>query len=118
MTLTEADVISATKDGNTYTITLKNTADPQKDGKNAMHHATNDFITESQVKSAISSLTDKIKVESAKVNYYDIKFVATIENGTLKSLTMNYKADATMKLKVGVAIDGAGSMEVKTTYTF
>ena len=118
MTLTEADIATATKDGNTYTITLAKIADPQKDGKNAMHHATNDFITESQVKTAIGGITDAITVESAKVNYYDIKFVATIENGTLKSLTMNYKADAVMKLKVAMTIDGTGSMEVKTTYTF
>lgn len=118
MTLTEADLATATKDGNTYTFTLAKIADPQKDGKNAMHHATNDFITESQVKTAIGSITDAITVESAKVNYYDIKFVATIENGTLKNLTMNYKADAVMKLKVAMTIDGTGSMEVKTTYTF
>ncbi len=118
MTLTEADIATATKDGNTYTITLAKIADPQKDGKNAMHHATNDFITESQVKTAIGGITDAITVESAKVNYYDIKFVATIENGTLKSLTMNYKADAVMKLKVAMSIDGSGSMDVKTTYTF
>ena len=118
MALTEADIASASKEGNTYTITLNKTADPQKDGKNAMHHATNDFITESQVKSAIGGLTTAITVESAKVNYYDIKLVATIENGTLKSLTMNYKADAVMKLKIALTIDGTGSMDVKTTYTF
>ena len=118
MALTEADIDVASKEGNTYTITLKNTADPQKDNGNAMHHATNDFITESQVKSAIGGLTSAITVESAKVSYYDIKFVATIENGTLKSLTMNYKADAVMKLKVALTIDGSGSMDVKTTYTF
>ncbi len=118
MALTEADIASATKDGNTYTITLAKIADPQKDGKNAMHHATNDFITESQVKTAIGSLTTAITVESANVSYYDIKFVATIENGTLKNLTMNYKADAAMKLKVAMTIDGSGSMEVKTTYKF
>ena len=118
MALTEADIASASKEGNTYTITLNKTADPQKDGKNAMHHATNDFITESQVKSAIGGLTTAITVESAKVNYYDIKLVATIENGTLKSLTMNYKADAVMKLKIALTIDGTGSMDVKTTYKF
>ena len=118
MALTEADIATASKDGNTYTITLNKTADPQKDNGNAMHHATNDFITESQVKSAIGGLTTAITVESAKVNYYDIKFVATIENGTLKSLTMNYKADAVMKLKIALTIDGTGSMDVKTTYTF
>ncbi len=118
MTLTEADIATATKDGNTYTITLAKIADPQKDGKNAMHHATNDFITESQVKTAIGGLTTAITVESANVTYYNIKFVATIENGTLKSLTMNYQADAVMKLKVAMTIDGSGSMDVKTTYTF
>ena len=118
MALTEADIATASKDGNTYTITLNKTADPQKDNGNAMHHATNDFITESQVKSAIGALTTAITVESAKVNYYDIKFVATIENGTLKALTMTYKADAALKLKVAMTIDGSGSMDVKTTYTF
>ncbi len=116
--LTANDLASATKNGNVYTFTLANIKDPQKDGKNAMHKATNDFITESQVKSAIGSITDAITVNSANVSYYNIKFVATIENGTLKSLTMSYKADAVMKLKVALSIDGSGSMEVNTTYTF
>ncbi len=116
--LTANDLASATKNGNVYTFTLANIKDPQKDGKNAMHKATNDFITESQVKSAIGSITDAITVNSANVSYYNIKFVATIENGTLKSLTMSYKADAVMKLKVALSIDGSGSMEVNTVYTF
>lgn len=118
MTLTEADISAATQNGNVYSFVLVKTADPQKDGNNAMHHATNDFITESQVKSAIGGLTTAITVESAKVNYYDIKFVATIEDGTLKSLEMSYKADAALVLKVALKIDGKGSMDVNTVYTF
>lgn len=118
MSLTEADISAASQNGNVYTFTIVKTNDPQKDNGNAMHHATNDFITESQVKSAIGGLTTAITVESAKVNYYDIKFVATIENGTLKNLEMTYKADAALVLKVALKIDGKGSMDVKTVYTF
>ncbi len=118
MNLSANDIADASVQGNVYTFTLANIKDPQKDNKNAMHKATNDFITESQVKSAIGSITDAITVNSANVSYYNIKFVATIENGTLKSLTMSYKADAVMKLKVALSIDGSGSMEVNTTYTF
>lgn len=116
--LSASDLASASVNGNVYTFTLANIADPQKDNKNPMHKATNDFITETQVKTAIGSITDAITVESAKVNYYSISFKATIENGNLKQLDMSYKADAVMKLKVAVAIDGSGSMEVNTTYKF
>lgn len=116
--LSASDLASANVNGNVYTFAIANIADPQKDNKNAMHKATNDFITESQVKTAIGNITTAITVESAKVNYYDILFTATIENGNLKQLTMSYKADAVMKLKVLASIDGKGSMEVNTTYKF
>lgn len=116
--LSASDLASASVNGNVYTFTLANIADPQKDNKNPMHKATNDFITETQVKTAIGGITDAITVESAKVNYYSISFKATIENGNLKQLDMSYKADAVMKLKVALAIDGTGSMEVNTTYKF
>ncbi len=118
MNLSASDISNAKIEGNVYTFALAKIKDPQKDGNNAMHKATNDFITETQVQTAIGSLTDAIKVESANVSYNSILFVATIENGNLKNLKMSYKADAVMKLKVGVAIDGSGSMEVNTTYTF
>lgn len=116
--LSASDLASASVNGNVYTFTLANIADPQKDNKNPMHKATNDFITESQVKTAIGNITTAITVESAKVNYYSISFKATIENGNLKQLDMSYKADAVMKLKVLATIDGTGSMEVNTTYKF
>lgn len=119
MTLTEADLATATIDGNTYTFTLANISNPQKDKKNAMHHATNDFITEQQVKDGVASVAGSvITVQSADVKYYDIKFVATMDNGTLKKLVMTYKFDATMNLKVAVEMNGAGGAEVKTVYTF
>ena len=116
--LSASDLASASVNGNVYTFTIANLSNPQKDGKNSMHKATNDFITETQVKTAIGNLTDAITVESVTASYYDITFTATIENGNLKQLDMNYKADAVMKLKVLVAIDGNGSIEVNTTYKF
>lgn len=118
MNLSAGDISNAKIEGNVYTFALAKIADPQKDGNNAMHKATNDFITEEQVKTAIGSLTSAITVESANVSYNSILFVATIEDGNLKNLKMSYKADAKMKLKVGMAIDGSGSMVVNTTYTF
>ena len=118
MKLSASDIENVKINGNVYTFALAKISDPQKDNSNSMHRATNDFITETQVKTAISSLTNKITVESANVSYYSILFVATIEDGTLKNLTMSYKADAVMKLKILASIDGTGSMEVNTTYTF
>ena len=119
MKLSASDIENVKISDNVYTFSLAKIADPQKDNSNPMHKATNDFITESQVQTAISSLTDAIKVESANVSYYSILFVATMDDsGNLKKLEMSYKADAVMKLKVGVAIDGSGSMEVNTVYNF
>ncbi len=118
MNLSASDIDKVKIDGNVYTFSLANIKDPQKDNGNSMHKATNDFITESQVKTAIGGITTAITVQSANVSYYNILFVATIENGNLKNLTMSYKADAVMKLKVAMTIDGSGSMEVNTTYKF
>ena len=119
MKLSASDIDNVKISGNVYTFSLAKIADPQKDNSNPMHKATNDFITETQVQTAIGSLTDAIKVESANVSYYSILFVATMDDsGNLKKLEMSYKADAVMKLKVGVAIDGSGSMEVNTVYNF
>ncbi len=119
MKLSASDISNVKIDGNVYTFALANIADPQKDNSNSMHKATNDFITESQVQTAIGSLTDAIKVESANVSYYSILFVATMDDGgNLKKLEMSYKADAKMVLKLLAKIDGSGSMEVNTVYNF
>lgn len=118
MKLSASDIANVKISGDVYTFSIANIADPQKDNSNSMHKATNDFITESQVQTAIGGLTDAITVESANVSYYNILFVATMENGNLKKLEMSYKADAVMKLKVAMTIDGSGSMEVNTVYNF
>ena len=60
MTLTAADIKSATANGNKYVVKLGNFANPQKDGKNAMSRATNDFFTHQEVVDGITSITTLI----------------------------------------------------------
>lgn len=115
--LTESDVTNCKVNGNTYTLTLKNCSNPQKDGSNALNHVTNDFITLSEVQKgvadALGSLSFLLKVKSANVEFSKITVVAEIDNGNLKSVQISYFMDV-KSLELSVATGkGAGNVECK-----
>ena len=117
MTLTAADVKSATANGNKYVVTLGNFANPQKDGKNGMSRATNDFFTHQEVVDGITSLTSAIKVDSTDVQYTNVTLTATVDGDNLKTLEISYGFSAKMVLKVGISITGTGKATNKIAYT-
>lgn len=120
MTIQEADVKNAKVDGNVYMVQLVDCADPQKDGKNAMHHATNDFITYTEVNTSITNeVGSAVQVKpSSKVNYNNMIVKATIENGNLTKLEYSYGFSASLDISVAIFnVTGTGAAETKATYT-
>lgn len=116
--LTEADVVKFDQSGNTYKFQLSTCDNPQKDGGNALHRATNDFITQTEVADDISKAISVIKVNSSDIQYTDIVIVAEIKDGKLASLSLNYLMDVkTLDLKVIITnVVGNGKGRVEEVY--
>ena len=117
MSLTAADIKDASANGNKYTVKLGNFSNPQKDGKNAMSRATNDYFIHQEVVDGIAGLTTAIKVDSTDVQYTDVTLVAVADGDNLKSLEISYGFSAKMVLKVGISITGTGKATNKIVYT-
>jgi hypothetical protein len=119
MSLTAADIKSATANGNKYTVVISDCANPQKDGKNALSRATNDFFTHQEVVDGIAATAGSlIKVESTDVQYTGITITATVDGDTLKTLNISYTFAAKLSLKaLGAGINGKGKATNSITYT-
>ena len=122
MELTEGDVKQYQVDGNKYMFQLNACTNPQKDGSNALHHATNDFITFGEVNESIAgalgegivTVTDK-----SQIKYSSIVIVATIENGTLTNLELSYALTVNpLDLSVKItSVKGTGAGKMSATYS-
>ena len=117
MTLTAADVKEASANGNKYTIKLGNFSNPQKDGKNAMSRATNDFFIHQEVVDGIAGFTTAIKVNSTDIQFTNVTLTAVVDGDNLKTLEISYGFSAKMALKAVVTINGQGKATNKITYT-
>lgn len=118
MTLTENDIAQFVQTGNVYKFQLNTCDNPQKDGGNALHRVTNDFVTHDEVKTDVSNAISIIKVESTEVQFSEIVIVAEIKDGKLTSLSLNYLMDVkSLNLKVTLAsVAGTGKGRVEETY--
>ena len=122
MELTEGDVKQYQVDGNKYMFQLNACTNPQKDGSNALHHATNDFITFEEVNTSIAealgegivTVTDK-----SQIKYSSIVIVATIENGSLTNLELSYALSVNpLDLSVKItSVKGTGAGKMSATYS-
>ncbi len=121
--LTEGDVMQYKVDGNKYMFQLNACNNPQKDGKNALHHVTNDFITLTEVQEgvagALGSAGNLLKVESCDVDFTAIVVTAVIEGGNLKSVTISYSMNVkALNLKATLLpITGKGAGDMICTYS-
>lgn len=119
MNLTEADVTSFSVNGNKYTITVKDCTNPN--ASSAMAHATNDYITYSEVnKSIANEVGSAIKVveNESSANYKKITFTATIVDGKMTAFEYSYSFDATLKLKLTlIPATGTGSASITNKFT-
>lgn len=117
MALTSADILAATVSGNTYKVQISNCSNPQKDGKNALSRATNDFFTHQEAADGIAGFTNAITLKSTDVQYTGIVLTAVVNGDALKTLEISYTLATTMTLQAGLSIKGTGKATNKITYT-
>lgn len=121
--LTEADIKEMKVSGNTYTLQLNACKTPQKDGKNALNHVTNDFITKDEVAKGVAdglgSLGNLVTINELDVDYTSILVTAVVENNAVKSVKISYTMTVNaLKLKaMGIGITGVGSGKMECSYT-
>ena len=82
--LQASDLKNLKVDGNTYTFEVENASSPQTDKSTAMSRLTNDILTQDQVSTEIKNFVSAANVNSAAIEYSNIKATVVIEDGTLK----------------------------------
>ena len=120
--LTEADVVKAEVNGNTYKLYLKDCNRPQKDGSNALNRVTNDFITCDEVNKGLADAGagSLVKANDIDVTFKSIVVTAEIADGKLVKYDITYTMDVTnMNLKAlgMVTVTGSGAGIMKCSYT-
>ena len=106
-------------DGNTYTFEVENATSPQTDKSTAMSRLTNDILTQSMVDSEIKNFISAAKINSATIEYTNIKATVVIEDGNLKEFKYSYDGNvAELNIKVSfISVSGKGAMHVDAAYT-
>lgn len=106
-------------DGNTYTFEVENATSPQTDKSTAMSRLTNDILTQSMVDSEIKNFISAAKINSATIEYTNIKATVVIEDGNLKEFKYSYDGNvAELNIKVSfISVSGKGAMHVDGAYT-
>ena len=117
--LQASDLKNLKVDGNTYTIEVENATSPQTDKSTAMSRLTNDILTQSMVDSEIKNFISAAKINSATIEYTNIKATVVIEDGNLKEFKYSYDGNvAELNIKVAfISVNGKGAMHVDGAYT-
>ena len=117
--LQASDLKNLKVDGNTYTFEVENASSPQTDKSTAMSRLTNDILTQDQVSTEIKNFVSAANVNSAAIEYSNIKATVVIEDGTLKEFKYSYDGNVTdLNIKIAiVSVNGKGAMHVDGAYT-
>ena len=117
--LQASDLKNLKVDGNTYTFEVENATSPQTDKSTAMSRLTNDILTQSMVDSEIKNFISVAKINSATIEYTNIKATVVIEDGNLKEFKYSYDGNvAELNIKVSfISASGKGAMHVDGAYT-
>ena len=117
--LQASDLKNLKVDGNTYTFEVENANSPQTDKSTAMSRLTNDILTQDQVSTEIKNFVSAANVNSAAIEYSNIKATVVIEDGTLKEFKYSYDGKVTeLNIKIAiVSVNGKGAMHVDGAYT-
>ena len=117
--LQASDLKNLKVDGNTYTFEVENASSPQTDKSTAMSRLTNDILTQDQVSTEIKNFVSAANVNSAAIEYSNIKATVVIEDGTLKEFKYSYDGKVTeLNIKIAiVSVNGKGAMHVDGAYT-
>lgn len=122
MSLDETSVKDFIQEADVYKFQLNACNDPKKDGGNALHRVTDDFITHEEVsqgiKDGLGGLSSLLSLENSKVTFSNITVFATIKGGKLTSLEISYDFVAELNLKATiVGINGNGKAKTKIVYS-
>ena len=100
-------------------LEIENASSPQHDKSTAMSRFTNDFLTQDEISSEIKGFISAASVNSAAIEYSNIKATVVIEDGTLKEFKYSYDGNvAELNIKVAiVSVNGKGAMHVDAAYT-
>ena len=117
--LQASDLKNLKVDGNTYTFEVENASSPQTDKSTAMSRLTNDILTQDQVSTEIKNFVSAANVNSAAIEYSNIKATVVIEDGTLEEFKYSYDGKVTeLNIKIAiVSVNGKGAMHVEGAYT-
>ena len=117
--LQASDLKNLKVDGNTYTFEVENASSPQTDKSTAMSRLTNDILTQDQVSTEIKNFVSAANVNSAAIEYSNIKATVVIEDGTIKEFKYSYDGKVTeLNIKIAiVSVNGKGAMHVEGAYT-
>ena len=117
--LQASDLKNLKVDGNTYTFEVENASSPQTDKSTAMSRLTNDILTQDQVSTEIKNFVSAANLNSAAIEYSNIKATVVIEDGTLKEFKYSYDGKVTeLNIKIAiVSVNGKGAMHVEGAYT-
>ncbi|HAQ28794.1 MAG TPA: hypothetical protein DCQ76_03435 [Ruminococcaceae bacterium] len=117
--LQAGDLKNLKVDGNTYTFEVENASSPQLDKSTAMSRLTNDILTQDMVNSEIKNFVSAASVNSAAIEYSNIKATVVIEDGNLKEFRYSYDGKVTeLNIKIAiVSVNGKGAMHVEGAYT-
>lgn len=122
MSLDEASVKDFVQEADVYKFQLNACDNPKKDGGNALHRATDDFITHEEVsqgiKDGLGGLSALLSLEKSQVTFSNITITATIKGGKLTNLELTYDFSAELNLKATlVGINGNGKAKTKIVYS-
>ena len=117
--LQAGDLKNLKVDGNTYTFEVESASSPQQDKSTAMSRLTNDILTQDQVSTEIKNFVSAANVNSAAIEYSNIKATVVIEDGNLKEFKYSYDGKVTdLNIKIAiVSVNGKGAMHVEGAYT-
>ena len=84
-----------------------------------MSRLTNDILTQSMVDSEIKNFVSMANINSAVIEYTNIKATVVIEDGNLKEFKYSYDGNvAELNIKVAfISVNGKGAMHVDGAYT-
>lgn len=89
------DLQNLKTEGDTYTFTLADVSNPQRDSSTAFARLTNDFVTRQEIADRIqkelpSFMKSAVTVESTDMEYKNIQVTLTITDGKLTSFSYSY----------------------------
>ena len=111
------DIQNLAVNGDTYEFDLVDSNNPDRAGNTAFSRFCNDIVVREEVDSELKGYTNAVTVDSLDAQYHNIHVKAVITDGKLKELTYSMKADATLKIKIGISITGTGNLDATARYS-